>query len=145
MKNRRLSLTIILAAGALMLAGCSGDPGLAALKGPATAEDALPAMVNLPDDDNAGESRLLVTDGNLQYFAAQDADHKRACLAVVSTDSQDSWHAGCGSLNTSGEIVNMSSAPLAMSAVLVGDGFAPELLEDDGWKKIHDNVFIKSQ
>lgn len=104
----------------MLPSACGGNTGLAALDRAATAEDVLPADVNFSPGFVPDGTRLLATEDGLRFYAAQDAD-----------------------LRPQGKIVNMSSTPMAVSAALVADGNDPQLMESDGWTRVHGNVYIK--
>ncbi|MBP2414476.1 hypothetical protein JOF48_003275 [Arthrobacter stackebrandtii] len=143
MNHRRTRLAVFLAAGVLLLSACGGSPGLAALDRAATAQDELPADVEFSPGFEAASVRLLATENGLKFYAAQGADRRTVCLAVVSVEGPGGWTAGCGTLATAGTLVDVGSGPLEVSAALTADGTTAELMESDGWTKVHENVYIR--
>jgi outer membrane murein-binding lipoprotein Lpp len=140
----RCSIPILAAVfgAAVLLSGCSGQVGLKALDRASTPDDKLPAGVTLQNDMNADSVRLLATKDGVKYFAAENADATIACVAVVPPGDAPRWIAGCGSLNTSGRIVEVSGLGGAPSTTLVADGFDTRKLESGGWTKVADNILV---
>lgn len=140
---KHFSLRFVGAAGIVLvlLTGCSGQAGLKVLDRAATVEDALPAIVPLPDQVNRDSARLLASKDGVQYFAAQSDDARTTCMALVPPGDASDSHVGCGDTKSAGEIVNMSSSEGAFSTILLGDDSDTGKIES-GWIKIADNILI---
>ena len=127
---------------ALLLGGCSGQAGLKALDRAATPEDRLPPGVTIQQDVKADSARLVATRDGVRYFAAENDDATVACVVVVPPGEDSRWIAGCGSLNTTGRIVEVSSVGTATSTMLITDGFETRKLESEGWAKVTENILV---
>ena len=146
MKKLRISSAIALLAVPLLLTGCSSDGyGIAALEAPAGPDDVLPAGTELrfPLQIDEASLRLLVEDDDRQYFGAESADGAHFCVAVRSVDQQFGGYAGCGDAkaSTANRIITVGG-PDGKSTTLVRDNANTERLENEGLKRIHQNVYI---
>jgi hypothetical protein len=142
----KLSATIAALAVPLLLSGCSGDGyGIAALEAPAGPNDVLPVDTELrfPVEIDEASLRFLVEDGGRQYFGAESADGAQFCMAVFSVDQQFGGYAGCGAAkgSTANRIITVGG-PDGRSTALVLDNADTERLESEGFRGIHQNVYI---
>jgi hypothetical protein len=138
----RPSLSIIAAMGvAILLAGCSTPAGLKAFQRDATADDQLPAGIDVPDNPKMEEVRLLANADGIRYYAAQAEGSGLTCLLKVPEDTAAISIAGCGGSTVAGQIITISGVD-GSAATLVTDGFETTELEAQGWRKVHENVLV---
>ncbi|WP_026555016.1 hypothetical protein [Arthrobacter sp. 35W] len=143
MKSIQLFTTALCAV--LLLGGCSGQVGLKALDRAPTAEDVLPAGVAFPEgpqSPNPDSVRLLAANDGVQYYAAENDDATVACIAVVPPGDMPPWIVGCGSSNSSGQIIEVGGPGGRWSATLVRDDYDTRKLESSGWTRLTDNLLI---
>ena len=143
MKKRLPGHIAAILAGALLLSGCGGTTGLAALDRPATAEDTLPGHVTIPPEVEPESVRLLVEDGRFQYYGSQDADRRLGCFLIVATDKAEDQVTSCVEMKAQPFNVAVAAPVAGISASFVADGFNTAQLESEGWTKIHDNVLVQ--
>lgn len=145
MTKLKLSATIALLAVPL-LAGCSSDGyGIAALEAPAGPADVLPegSELRFPVEINEATLRLLVEDDRRQYFGAESADGADACVAVFSVEQQFGAYAGCGAAKAStANRITTVGGPDGKTTTLVRDNADTERLASEGFRLIHQNVYV---
>lgn len=146
MRKLKLLTAIALVAFPLLLAGCSSDGyGIAALEAPAGPEDVLPKGSELPFPVQINDAtlRLLVEDDGRQYFGAESADGVDACVAVFSVEQQFGAYAGCGAAKASAanRITTVGGLD-GKTTTLVRDNADTERLAAEGFRRIHQNVYV---
>ncbi|MDQ0095286.1 hypothetical protein J2T21_003184 [Paeniglutamicibacter psychrophenolicus] len=128
---------------ALLLAGCSGYTGVAALDRAAGPGDVLPPGITMIQDFDAASVRLLASHEGVKYFAGTTTDKTTACILVQPAGNDPDWVAGCGGAGAAGEIVEVSGNNPARTVVLVRDDADTRDLEADGFTRLHTNVLVR--
>jgi hypothetical protein len=140
MKSAAAAVALLLLAG--LLAGCSGYSGIAAVQRPAEAKDALPADIRSKDPEMPSDFRFLAEDDGVQYFAAESPERTTACIAAYPVDKPDQWMLACSD-GITGEREIVTTSHMGQPTVkLVTTGFDTKALEAEGWRKVHDNVWV---
>lgn len=146
MTKLKLSAAMALLAVPLLLAGCSSDEyDIAALEAPAGHDDVLPSgsELRLPVKIDEGTVRLLVEDDGRQYFGAESADGTDFCVAVFSVEQRFGAFAGCGAAKAStANRITTVGGPDGKTTTLVRDNADTERLESEGFRRIHQNVYV---
>ncbi len=133
----------VAAAGAvLLLTGCSNYPGIAAVQRPAEAKDALPTHIRSEKADLPSDFRLLAEADGVKYFAAESPERTTACIAAYPVDKPDQWTLACSDGITGEREIVTTSHTGQPTVKLVTTGFDTKALEAEGWRKVHDNVWV---
>jgi hypothetical protein len=143
MYRQILPVPVLAAACALLLSGCAANAPAtpAVFHREATAEDVFPAGLAIPEDPLMENVRLLADVDGVRYYGAISEGPAAVCLVKVPDNSQGDFIAGCGSSAVPGRIVTVSGAG-GTAATFVTDGFETKMLEDQGWRKVQENVLI---
>lgn len=145
MTKLKLSAAIAVLAVPMLLGGCSGDSyRISALEAPAGPSDVLPdTELRFPVRIDEETVRLLVEDDGRQYFAAESVDRAQACVAVFSVEKQFGGYAGCGDAKAStANRIAAVDGPDGKSTTLVRDNADTERLESEGFRRVHQNVYV---
>ncbi len=142
MRRNRVPAVAGLLGGTLLLAGCSGYTGVAALDRAAGPGDALPPGITMMEDFDAASVRLLAAHEGVRYFAGTTTDKTTACLLIQPAGNDPDWVAGCGGAGAAGEIVEVSGSNPARTAVLVRDDADTRDREAGGFIRLHPNVLV---
>lgn len=128
----------------LLLNGCSSYGGMSALHRPSLATDALPPELKFLEK-NLGSPKnflLLSEDAGVKYFAYESEDFTSACLAVYPLDKPAQWEVSCDNAVTKEREIVTVIGPDGQSAKLVTTGLDTAPLENQGWRKIHENILV---
>lgn len=141
--NMRLRNYLTAGAGTMLLlviTGCSGGDGIAALDREAAPEDHLPSYASSEHIDVASGRRVAQKD-DVSYFISKMHEGPGFCIIRVKGQDDTAWGAACG--GGTGQVVTHRTTDIPGSATLVTDGYPTQDLEQDGWIKITDNILIQ--
>lgn len=139
---KKLVTFMVLAGLISALSACDGGDGIAALDREPTSADQLPAYVNT-DNLDVDSVRKAVDIEGLTYFLAR-GDEGGYCVIRTGDQGENEYLVSCvaGSGNlTSVSLGSMASEPRAMT--LVTDSYATDVLEEEGWTKIQQNILVR--
>lgn len=143
MRNHVLCVVVMAAIG-LLLSGCSSYGGMAALHRPASVIDALPAELKFLERNPGSPKKflLLSEDAGVKYFASESEDFTSACLAVYPLDKPAQWEVSCDNGVTGQREIVTVIGPDGRSVKLVTTDLDTAPLENQGWRKIHENILV---
>lgn len=135
---------VAMAAVGLLLSGCSSYGGMAALHRSAAASDVLPSELKFLETNSGSPKNflLLSEDAGVKYFAYESEDFTSACLAVYPIDKPTQWHVSCEDAVTGEREIVTIIGQDGRSAKLVTTGLHTAALENNGWRKIHENILV---
>ncbi|MGF9647086.1 hypothetical protein AAIH32_03880 [Pseudarthrobacter oxydans] len=144
MKRPVIIIAVIIAslsAGIVLSPAAPTPPTIRALDRAATQDDFLPEGIPpLPSEEHT--IRLLATADGIRYFVGQTKDAASTCLAIYPDDRPTQWVAGCGQPTDSREEIVRTGANGIVTAVLVSDDFDTTQLVEEGFKRVHENIYV---
>ena len=143
MKKHMLYVVVITAIG-LLLNGCSSYGGMAALHRPSSVIDELPSELTFLEKNVSSPKNFLLLneDARVKYFAYESEDFTSACLAVYPLDKPAEWQVSCDDTVTGEREILTVIGQDGRSAKLVTTDLDATPLENQGWRKIHENILI---
>lgn len=144
MKRPAIIIAVIiaaLAAGVLLSPAPPTLPAMRALDRAATPDDFHPeGIAPLPSGEHT--IRLFAAAEGIRYFVGQSRDATSTCLTIYPDDRPTQWVTGCGQPTDSrGEIVRTGANGI-VTAVLVSDDFDTNQLVEEGFNRVHENIYV---
>jgi hypothetical protein len=136
MFSRRYGALAIAMVGVIGLAGCADNDGIAALDRAATSDDQLPGYVLTRGVDVDSVRKVAERDG-VRYFISESETDEGHCVIQIKGQDESAWASVCGT----GNLVTSRATGIVTSVALVTDSFATDDLEQEGWTKVHTNLF----
>jgi hypothetical protein len=144
MKRPAIIITIIIAAlsaGILLSPAPATPPIIRALDRAATPDDFLPEGIPpLPSEEHT--IRLFAAAEGMRYFVGQSKDSTSTCLTIYPDDRPTQWVTRCGQPTDSREEIVRTGANGIVTAVLVSDDFDTNQLVEEGFNRVHENIYV---
>ena len=135
--------SVVAALAMLALVSCTPEPqqpGMAILDRAASAEDEVPAFVDLKGKDPS-TVRLAADLGGFRFYLARPAQEAGFCLIQVAEAGKDRWGSAC---TTDGKpVLTTNLLGFGSEAAVVADGEDTGDLVGQGYALIQDNILIR--
>jgi hypothetical protein len=143
MKRPATIIALIIAAlsAGIVLSPAPPPPTIRALDRAATPDDFLPEGIPpLPGEEHT--IRLLAAADGIRYFVGQSRGATSTCLTIYPDDHPTQWVTGCGQPTDSREEIVRTGVNGIVTAVLVSDDFDTNQLVEEGFSRVHENVYV---
>ncbi|WP_141365050.1 hypothetical protein [Glutamicibacter uratoxydans] len=143
MKAHFLGASAVIGVSALLLSGCTSATGIPALDREAQEADRWPGDPTQLDDTgmDINTSRFLISNEGTDYYVLTSSDQKMACLFVFDQNAADEFGGGgCGGVTGAPFLVGVE-LPGHKMALVRNDARISDY-EAEGWKQIHENIFV---